>query len=144
MLPTTYNEATIAGFVCGGHIGLGSTMHGAVWDGWVDELRVVTVEETPRTLTLRGEEALPLLHTFGVAGIVTEVTIRAEPVHEWLEAVSYFPTFAQASAFTAEISNGCFFATRLSRSACALISPASSASVLLSATTSGFSARPWP
>jgi hypothetical protein len=113
VLTTTYKEATIAGFLCGGHIGLGSSMHGAVWDGWVDELRVVTVEETPRTLTLRGEEAHPLLHTFGVAGIITEVTIRAEPVHEWLEAVSYFPTFAQASAFTAEISNDMRYCIRI-------------------------------
>jgi hypothetical protein len=113
VLTTTYNEATIAGFLCGGHVGLGSGMHGAVWDGWVDELRVVTVEETPRTLVLRGEEALPLLHTFGVAGIITEVTIRSEPVHEWLEAVSYFPTFAQASAFTAEISNDIHYRVRI-------------------------------
>jgi hypothetical protein len=105
VLTTTYTIATIAGFLCGGHVGLGSVRHGAVWDGMVESLRVVTVEETPRTLTLRGEEALPLLHTFGTVGIVTEVTIRVGPVHDWLEAVSYFPTFARASAFVKEISN---------------------------------------
>jgi hypothetical protein len=113
VLTTTYAEATIAGFLCGGHIGLGSVRHGAVWDGWVESVRVVTVEETPRTLTLRGEEALPLLHTFGAVGIVTEVTIRVGPAHDWLEAVGYFPTFAQASAFTHEISNDMRYQVRI-------------------------------
>jgi FAD binding domain len=105
VLTTTYADATIAGFLGGGHIGLGSVRHGAVWDGWVEAVRVVTVEETPRTLTLRAEEVLPLLHTFGTVGIITEATIRIGPVHDWLEAVSFFPTFPQASAFTHEISN---------------------------------------
>jgi FAD/FMN-containing dehydrogenase len=113
VLTTTYAGATIGGFVCGGHIGLGSVRHGAVWDGMVEALRVVTVEETPRVLTLRGEETLPLLHTFGALGIVTEVTIRVDPVHDWLEAASYFPTFAQASAFTHEISNDLRYQLRI-------------------------------
>jgi FAD/FMN-containing dehydrogenase len=113
VLTTTYGDATIAGFLCGGHIGLGSAMHGAVWDGMVEALRVVTVEETPRVLTLRGEEALPLLHTFGAVAIITEVAIRVGPVHDWLEAVSYFPTFAQASAFTHEISNDVRYQVRI-------------------------------
>jgi FAD/FMN-containing dehydrogenase len=113
VLTTTYADATIAGFLCGGHIGLGSVRHGAVWDGMVEAMRVVTVEETPRTLTLRGEEAFPLLHTFGTVGIVTEVTIRVGPAHDWLEAVSYFPTFAQASAFTHEFSNDMRYQVRI-------------------------------
>jgi hypothetical protein len=113
VLTTTYATATIGGFLCGGHAGLGSSMHGAIWDGIVEAIRVVTVEETPRVLTLRGEEAHPLLHTFGVAGIITEVTMRAGPVHDWLEAVSYFPTFAQASAFATEISNDLRYCIRI-------------------------------
>jgi FAD/FMN-containing dehydrogenase len=113
VLTTTYADATIAGFLCGGHVGLGSVRHGAVWDGMVEALRVVTVEETPRTLTLRGKEALPLLHTFGAVGIITEVTIRLGPVHDWLEAVGYFPTFAQASAFTREISTDLRYQVRI-------------------------------
>jgi FAD/FMN-containing dehydrogenase len=105
VLTTTYAIATIGGWLGGGHIGLGSVMHGAVWDGSVDAIRVVTVEEQPRTLTFRGEEAHPLLHTFGAVGLCTEVAMRVGPIHDWFEAVSFFPTFAQASAFVREISN---------------------------------------
>jgi hypothetical protein len=105
VLTTTYAIATIGGYLCGGHAGLGSVRHGAVWDGMVDAIRVVTIEEKPRTLTFRGEEAHPLLHTFGTVGLCTEITLRVGPVHDWLEAVSFFPTFAQACAFVSEISN---------------------------------------
>jgi hypothetical protein len=88
-------------------------MHGAVWDGIVEAVRVVTVEATPRVLTLRGAEAQPLLHTFGAVGIVTEVTMRAGPVHDWLEAVGWFPAFAQASAFVTEVSHDMRYGVRV-------------------------------
>jgi hypothetical protein len=113
VLTTTYAIATIGGWLCGGHAGIGSVMHGAVWDGSVDAIRVVTVEEQPRTLTFRGEEAHPLLHTFGTVGLCTEVAMRVGPVHDWLEAVSFFPTFAQASAFVSEISNDMRYRVRI-------------------------------
>ena len=113
VLTTTYPIATIGGWLCGGHAGLGSSMHGAVWDEIVDQMRVVTVEENPRTLTLRGDEVHPLLHTFGAVGICTDVTMRTVAAHEWLEAVSFHPTFAQASAFVSEISNDMYYRVRI-------------------------------
>src|SRR5215831_7392942 len=113
VLPTTYAIATIGGYLCGGHAGLGSVRHGAVWDGIVDAIRVVTIEEKPRTLTFRGEEAHPLLHTFGTVGLCTEVAMRVGPAHDWLEAVSFFPTFAQACAFVSEISNDMHYHIRI-------------------------------
>jgi hypothetical protein len=105
VLTTTYSIATVGGWICGGHVGIGSSMHGAVWDGIVETVRVVTVEEEPRTLILKGEEANPILHTFGAIGICTHVTMRTVASHNWLEAVSFHPTFGQASAFVNEISN---------------------------------------
>jgi hypothetical protein len=113
VLTTTYAVATIGGWLCGGHAGIGSSMHGAVWDGIVDSVRVVTVEEEPRTLTLRGEEANPVLHTFGAVGLCTDVTMRTGACHEWLEAASFHPTFAQASAFVNEISNDMHYRIRV-------------------------------
>src|SRR5258707_15194509 len=94
----------MGGWLCGGHAGRGSSMHGAVWDDVVDAIRVVTLEEKPRMLTLRGEEANPLLHTFGAVGICTEVAMRVGPVPDWLKAVRFFPTFAPAAAVVSEIS----------------------------------------
>jgi FAD binding domain len=113
VLTTTYSVATIGGWLCGGHAGLGSSIHGAVWDNIVEEVRVVSIEEKPRTLTLRGEKLNPLLHTFGAVGIVTETTMRTEQMHEWLEAVIFFPRFAQASAFVQEISGDLRYRVRV-------------------------------
>lgn len=104
VLTRTYAEATIGGWLCGGHAGLGSAVHGAVWDGVVESVRVVTLEEQPRTLTLEGEEVLPLLHTFGAVGVIVEATMRAVEIHDWAEAAGFFPTFAAASAFVRELS----------------------------------------
>ncbi|HXQ53014.1 MAG TPA: FAD-binding oxidoreductase [Stellaceae bacterium] len=104
VLTTTYAEATIGGWLCGGHAGLGSAVHGAVWDGIVKAVRVVTLEEEPRSLTLEGKAALPLLHTFGAVGLIVDVTMRAGERHDWVEAVGFFPTFAAASAFVRELS----------------------------------------
>ena len=113
VLTTTYSVATIAGWLCGGHAGLGSSMYGAVWDDIVDQVRVVTVEEEPRTVTMRGEEANPLVHTFGAVGICTDVTMRTVAAQQWLEAVSFHPTFAQASALVGEISSDMRYRVRV-------------------------------
>jgi FAD/FMN-containing dehydrogenase len=113
VLTTTYSIATVGGWICGGHAGIGSSMHGAVWDGIVEAVRVVTMEEEPRTLILRGEEANPILHTFGAIGICTDITMRTVVSHDWLEAVSFHPTFAQASAFVNEISNDLRYSVRV-------------------------------
>jgi hypothetical protein len=79
-------------------------MWGSVWDGNVPAVRVVTVEETPRVLDLRGADVLPVLHTFGAIGLVTEVALRTVERRDWLEAVAFFPTFDHASAFVTEVS----------------------------------------
>lgn len=104
VLTTTYATATIGGWVAGGHVGLGSGVHGAVWDDVVRELRLVTVEEEPRTLVLTGHDADPVLHTFGTVGLVTEVTFRTEQAREWVEALAFFPTFDLASQFVSLLS----------------------------------------
>ena len=106
ILTTTYATATAAGWVVGGHVGLGSSMNGSVWDDVVRELRVVTAEDEPRVLTLTGDDVTPLLHTFGAFGIVTEVVLRTEPIRDWVEAVAFFPTFEVASKFVTELSLG--------------------------------------
>lgn len=104
VLTTTYASATVAGWLAGGHVGLGSSTHGAVWDGLVQRVRLMTVEETPRVLTLSGEEVEPVLHTFGVTGVLLEADLKTAPARDWVEAVGLFPSFTHASAFTTEIS----------------------------------------
>lgn len=103
-LTTTYNTATIAGWLAGGHVGLGSGCHGAIWDGLVTALKIVTVEEEPRIVELRGAAIEPVLHTFGAGGLIAEVTLRSEPAHDWLEALGFFARYEDAAAFVTELS----------------------------------------
>ena len=44
ILTTTYATSTLAGWIAGGHVGLGSSSHGAVWDGIVRRVTLMTVE----------------------------------------------------------------------------------------------------
>lgn len=49
--------STAAGFVIGGHGGVGSMRHGGLADlGNVAGLRVITVEEEPKVIELRGAD----------------------------------------------------------------------------------------
>jgi hypothetical protein len=113
VLTTTFRTATLGGWLAGGHVGLGSSTHGAVWDGLVRSVRLMTVEETPRILTLSGDEVEPVLHSFGVTGVIVDAVMKTAPARQWVEAVGRFPTFAHASAFTTEISSAPDFAHRV-------------------------------
>ncbi|MCH8876170.1 MAG: FAD-binding oxidoreductase [Chloroflexi bacterium] len=100
VLTTTYASATAAGWVAGGHVGLGANAYGTIWDGNVLKVKMLTAEDPPRELTLSGEELLPVLHTYGTTGIMTEVTFPLVEAREWLEAVAVFDAFEEAVHFT--------------------------------------------
>jgi FAD/FMN-containing dehydrogenase len=103
LLTTTYASATIAGWVAGGHVGLGTSMYGTIWDGNVVGIKMLTAEETPRRLSLKGEALLPLLHTYGTTGVMTEVTLPVREARDWLEAVVVFEDFDDAARFTSTV-----------------------------------------
>ncbi len=100
LLTTTYASATVAGWVAGGHVGLGTSMYGTIWDGNVLKVKMLTAEDPPRELTLAGEDLYPILHTYGTTGVMSEVTFPLVDVREWLEAVAVFDTFDAATRFT--------------------------------------------
>lgn len=104
VLTTTYANATIGGWLAGGHVGLGSGCNGAIWDDLVRSIRVLTVEEEPKLVELRGKEAHPALHTFGAGGLIYDVVLRSDPRHQWDEMVGFFPTYEQAADFVTELS----------------------------------------
>ncbi|KKC25860.1 FAD-binding oxidoreductase [Sphingomonas sp. SRS2] len=113
ILTTTYATATVGGWIAGGHVGLGSSTNGAVWDGIVRAATLMTVEESPRLLKLSAKAAEPLFHTFGVAGILVEVELATPRQRSWVEVVGSFPSFDHASAFTTEISRDARFVHRV-------------------------------
>ncbi len=103
LLTTTYASATVAGWVAGGHVGLGTSMYGTIWDGNVLKIKMLTAQESPRELTLTGDDLLPLLHTYGTTGVMTEVTLPLREAQDWLETVAVFDSFDQAAQFTSAV-----------------------------------------
>lgn len=102
VLTTTYASCTIGGWVCGGHVGLGTSTYGTIWDRNVLAVDVCTVEAEPRSVRLEGGEVLDTLHAYGTTGVVTRVRVPTAPRRDWDEAVAAFPDYWQAAAFVAE------------------------------------------
>ncbi|MEO0769710.1 MAG: FAD-binding oxidoreductase, partial [Cyanobacteria bacterium J06649_4] len=100
MAPSTYRTATIGGFVGGGSGGIGSVMYGQLADrGSVQAVRVVTMEDTPRIIELRGDEVQQVNHAYGTNGIMTELEIPLGPAYPWAEVIVVFDEFMDAARF---------------------------------------------
>lgn len=98
--PSTRKQATIGGFVAGGAAGAGSCTWGQISDlGTLLGLKIVTLEEVPRTLELRGPDVYKVMHAYGVNGIITEVEVALAPRHDWAERIIAFETLKAAAAF---------------------------------------------
>ncbi len=80
MTPSTYRTATIGGFIAGGSGGIGSIQYGLLGDrGNLLALKVVTLEDEPRVIELRGDDVQKVNHAWGINGIITEVEIPLGP-----------------------------------------------------------------
>ena len=67
--------------------------------GSVLALKVVTCEETPRLIELRGADIGKALHAYGTTGIVVEVELALAPAYPWIEMVAAFEDFGAAARF---------------------------------------------
>ncbi|PSB05786.1 FAD-linked oxidase [filamentous cyanobacterium CCP2] len=100
MAPSTYRTATIGGFIGGGSGGIGSITYGQLRDrGNLLALRVVTMEEQPRVIELRGDDVYKVAHAWGTNGIITELEIPLSPAYPWAELIVTFPDFMTAARF---------------------------------------------
>jgi FAD/FMN-containing dehydrogenase len=100
MHPSTKKLATLGGFVGGGHAGVGTVNWGILRDrGNLLGLKVITIEETPRALELRGDDVNLVHHAYGVNGLVTEVELPLAPAYAWLDTVVVFDDFERAAEF---------------------------------------------
>ena len=104
VLVTTFATATVAGWVGGGHVGLGGTVYGTIWDGNVTGIKLLTAEDPPREISLKAEDVWLVLRTSGTTGIITEVTFPLVPACRWLEAVVAFDKFGDACKYVDELS----------------------------------------
>jgi FAD/FMN-containing dehydrogenase len=100
MVPSTYRTATIGGFIGGGSGGVGSITYGQLRDrGNLHAVRVVTMEDEPRVIELRGDEVQKVNHAYGTNGIITELEIPLAPAYPWAEIIVAFDDFITAANF---------------------------------------------
>ncbi len=98
--PSTLDIATIGGFVAGGSAGIGSVRHGILREsGTIRALRVVTLEENPRILTLTGADIELVHHAWGTNGIILEVEVALVPAVDWLQCIALFPSYPDVIRF---------------------------------------------
>ncbi len=95
--PSTWRSATVGGFVAGGSSGCGAigygTLHGK---GNVLGLKVLTAEENPRTVELRGDDVQAAIHAYGTTGIILEVELALAPVRRWHDRIVAMPDVEHA------------------------------------------------
>ncbi len=104
--PTTKATATIAGFIAGGTGGPGSCAYGVLRDaGNISAVELISMEETPRIVELRGKDVRLAHHAYGAAGIITEVEMPLAPAWNWVESIVAFPTYLQAVRFGLSVGN---------------------------------------
>ena len=100
MHPSTKRTATIGGFVAGGSGGIGSVTWGGLREsGNILAARVVTLEETPRVIELRGDAAQKINRAYGTTGIITALEMPLAPAPEWVDLAIAFDDFPAACAF---------------------------------------------
>jgi FAD/FMN-containing dehydrogenase len=100
MHPSTKRTATIGGFVAGGSGGIGSVNYGGLREpGNILAARVVTMEEQPRIIELRGDAAQKVNRAYGTTGIITALEMPLAPAWDWIDLVVVFDDFIEAAAF---------------------------------------------
>jgi FAD/FMN-containing dehydrogenase len=98
--------ATIGGFVGGGSVGMGSIIYGQLRDrGNLNALRIVTMEDNPRIVELRGDEVQKVNHAYGTNGIITQLEIPLAPAIPYAEVIVIFDQFMTAAEFGQALSD---------------------------------------
>lgn len=100
MHPSTYNTASIGGFIAGGSSGVGSIHWGSLRDlGNILSVTVATLEASPRLLRLTGEDLPKVAHAYGTNGVIVEVEVPLAPAYDWVDLILGFDGFDRAAAF---------------------------------------------
>jgi len=106
MVPSTVRSATVGGFIAGGSGGIGSVLYGQLRDrGNLRAVRVVTLEDEPRIIELRGDDVQKVNHAYGTNGVITELEVPLAPAYAWMECVVSFADFMTAARFGQALGN---------------------------------------
>jgi FAD/FMN-containing dehydrogenase len=100
LYPSTKRTATIGGFIGGGSSGVGAIQNGLLRDpGNINCLRVVTMEDEPRVIELRGGDVNKVNHAYGTNGIISEIELSLTPAHAWVDNLVVFDDFMAGARF---------------------------------------------
>jgi len=114
MFPSTAATSTYGGFLGGGFGGVGSVNYGILKEiGNVYAVRVVTLEDEPRVLELRGSDVRQVTHSWGMSGIITELEISLARAQPWAECILAFSNVMDSVRFGFELANAPGIPTRL-------------------------------
>jgi FAD/FMN-containing dehydrogenase len=98
--PSTRKDSTLAGFIAGGSGGMGSGQWGMLRDaGNITAVEMLSMEEEPRAIELRGADAQLAHHAYGTTGLITEIELPLAPAWPWREVVLGFPGYGAAIRF---------------------------------------------
>src|SRR5262249_28766234 len=88
MFPSALRSAAIGGYLGGGFAGIGSVRHGIIRDsGMIQSIRIMTIEEPPRILTLSGDDVGFVFHSWGTTGIMLEAQLKLVPAEKWIDCI---------------------------------------------------------
>jgi FAD/FMN-containing dehydrogenase len=100
MHPSTKRMSQIGGFVAGGSGGIGSVTYGGMREpGNILAARIVTMEENPRVIELRGDAAQKISRAYGTTGIITVLEMPLAPALPWIDVIVAFDDFYEAVRF---------------------------------------------
>lgn len=102
--PSTWVKASVGGFLGGGSGGIGSISWGGLGEsGTIKRITLLTMEESPRLITLNEAEVMPAFHAYGTNGIMVEVQLRLAPAYPWDQLVVAGKDWARLVDFADEI-----------------------------------------
>lgn len=85
---------------------MGSITYGQLRDrGNLHAVRVVTMEDEPRVVELRGDDVQKVNHAYGTNGIITQLEIPLGPAYPWAEIIVSFDNFMTAARFGQALGN---------------------------------------
>jgi FAD/FMN-containing dehydrogenase len=97
ILPSTVGS-TIGGFIAGGSGGTGSLANGAIWTGYLHELRVAACTGRARLHAVPYPENTAMAHAFGVSGVIAGATVALRPAVTWTALFAAFDDLVLAAA----------------------------------------------
>jgi FAD/FMN-containing dehydrogenase len=91
IMPSTVGS-TIGRFIAGGAGGIGSIENGWTWDQYVHAVDVAPCTDDGGLVEVTGADCRPLVHAYGVSGVIATATVALVPAHDWTAALASFPS----------------------------------------------------